>query len=77
MKTITITDIKTKGSKAIPSEGVTYLVVNSKPKSVILPTEDYESLIEMLEDLEDIRDYELRKKDKLVSFNKIRSKRVV
>lgn len=72
MKTLTITDIKTKGSKAIPDEGIAYLMVNSKPKSVLIPTEKYEELIELIEDLEDIKDFELRKNDQLIDFDEVR-----
>lgn len=54
MKTVTISDIKRWGSKVLSSNGPLYLIVNSKPKSVILPLHEYESLVEAMEDLEDM-----------------------
>ena len=60
MRTITLQDIKTNGAKAIPDDGVVYLIVNSKPKSVCVPFHEYESLVEAVEELEDIKAIEMR-----------------
>lgn len=68
MKSITLQDLKTKGSRAISDEDVQYLVVNSKVKAAIVPMEVYESLIEALEELEDIKAIEERKNEKTVPF---------
>ena len=67
MKTITLQDLKRWGSKALSSEGPLYLIVNSRPKSVILPLHEYESMVEAMEDLEDILDIEARKDEETVS----------
>ena len=63
-------DLKTKGSKAIPDE-VTYLIVNSKIKSAILPVKEYEAFMAALEELEDMRDIELRKNEPSVDFDEL------
>ena len=68
MVTITMQDLKTRGAKAIPDNQVVYLIVNSKPRAVIVPVEDYEALMEAFEDLDDIRVAEERKNDKLISL---------
>lgn len=68
MKTVTIQDIKQHGSKALRCDGPVYLIVNSKPQSVVLPLHEYESLIEALEDYEDILAIEERKNEPTVSF---------
>lgn len=70
MNTLTIQTIKTKGAKVIPDDQVTYLIVNSKPKSVFVPVEYYEMLEEALEELEDIKAIEERKGEKTVPLNK-------
>jgi len=63
-------DLKTKGSKAIPDE-LTYLIVNSKIKSAIMPVKEYEMLINALEELEDINDIEQRKNEPLVDHDEV------
>lgn len=68
MKTITLQDIKRFGSKALNVDGPLYLIVNSKPKSVILPVDDYESMIEMLEDFDDLRVIKERENDETISY---------
>lgn len=55
MKTVTIREIKNNGSKAIPTDEVSYLVVNSELKSALVPMEQYEIYLEALEELEDIK----------------------
>lgn len=55
MYTLTLQDLRRNGSKAIKDDVVSYLLVNSKVKSVIVPAKHYEMMIEMLEDAEDIR----------------------
>lgn len=68
MKTITLQDIKRRGSKAIADDAPVYLIVNSRLKSVIIPVHEYESIMEALEELEDIQAIEERKNDKTVSY---------
>lgn len=66
MKHITFQDIKTGGAKVIADDQITYLIVNSKPKSVMVPPDQYEAMMEALEELEDIRDYVARKDEKTI-----------
>lgn len=68
MHMITLQDIKRRGAKAIPDDTPVYLIVHSKPKSVIIPVHEYESLMEALEELEDIQAIEERKNNKTVSY---------
>ncbi|MBU0458211.1 type II toxin-antitoxin system Phd/YefM family antitoxin [Patescibacteria group bacterium] len=73
MVTLTLQDIKRHGSKSIPDDAPAYLIVNSKPKCVMVPVEQYEKLMEMLEDLDDLRVIEERKNDELVPFEEAQS----
>lgn len=66
-KNITLQDIKRHGAKALPTSGTSYIIVNSKPKSAVLPVDEYEMLIEALEELEDIRAIETRHHEDTVS----------
>jgi len=68
MRTITLSEIKRRGSKAIPDGGPVYLIVNSKPKSVLVPVSEYESLVEALEELEDVRAVEARREEGTVRY---------
>lgn len=68
MQSITFQDLKTKGSKAISDSDVQYLVVNSKMKSAIVPIELYNSLMEAMEELEDLKSIEERETEKTVPF---------
>jgi PHD/YefM family antitoxin component YafN of YafNO toxin-antitoxin module len=61
-KTITLQEIKSRGSKALDSSEPLYLIVNSKPKYVIMSVEEYEARVEYIEDLEDSLDI-IRSKD--------------
>lgn len=71
MDTITLQDIKTRGSKAIPKGKVVYLIVNSKVQSVCVPPEHYEILTDALEELEDIKIIEERRGDKTLSWSEM------
>lgn len=71
MKTLTIQDIKKNGSKVISDEEVSYLIVNSKPKSVIMPFDQYEEMVEALEDYEDIRDAKLREDEATIDAEEV------
>ena len=75
MDTITIQSLKTRGSKAIPDGKTVYLIVNSKPKAVLVPPEEYEMLVEALEELEDLRVIEERRHEKAVSWDAMFPKR--
>lgn len=71
MDTITIQDIKTRGSKAIPKEKVVYLIVNSKVQSVCVPPEQYQMMIDTLEEWDDMRHIEMRKKEKTLNWSEM------
>lgn len=71
IKTITIQDIRKHGAKGLPKEDVVYLIVNSKPLAAIVPIEYFETLEQMLEDAEDVRDIELRSDEKLVPLAEV------
>lgn len=75
MNTITLQAIKSRGAKAIPDDRPVYLIVNSKMKSVLVPPEEYEMLIEALEELEDIKIIEERRGEKTVSLDEVFPKR--
>lgn len=55
MKTITLSDLKKNGSNAIPDGETSFLIVNSKPKSAVVPIELYEDYVDALEELEDLK----------------------
>lgn len=71
MRTITLQDIKQRGAKAIPNDAPIFLIVNSKPKSVLVPVDEYETLVEALEELEDIHAIEKRRGENTVSYEEI------
>ena len=75
MRTITLQNLRTSGAKAIPDGQVVYLIVNSQTKSVLVPPEQYEMLIEALEELEDIKTIEDRKDEKLLKWDQVFPKR--
>lgn len=70
MTTISLQDIKTHGAKAIPDGKIVYLVVNSKTKAVLVPPENYEMLVDALEELEDIRIIEERRGEPTIPLEK-------
>ena len=72
MSLLTLSDIKTKGSSVISDDHVSVLVVNSKPKTALVPWEDYEALIETLEDYEDLLSVAEREGEETVSFDEFR-----
>jgi hypothetical protein len=71
MRTINLQTIKSKGAKAIPDDQVVWLIVNSKPKSVLVPPDQFEALVEAYEDLEDIKIYEERKGEDTIPFEEV------
>ena len=71
MNTITLQDLRSRGAKAIPDGRVVYLIVNSKTKAVLVPPEEYEILIEALEDLEDIKICEERKGEPTLTWEQM------
>lgn len=68
--TITLQDLKRHGTKALPKKQAAYLIVNSKMHSVVVPFDDYEVLMEMLEDFEDRQAIEERKHEKGIPLEK-------
>jgi len=69
MNTITLQDLKKKGSKALSDTDIVYLIVNSKMKSAIIPIEFYNMLMNALEELEDIKTIESREHEEAIPFN--------
>lgn len=55
MDTITIQDLKNHGARALPDGRISYLIVNSQPKCVILPIDEYRALTDAVEELDDVR----------------------
>ena len=74
MKTLTLTDLKTHGSNAIPDGEVSYLIVNSEPRSALLPMDLYESYIEAIEELEDLKAIIERSSESEVSADEVFAK---
>ncbi len=66
--TITLQDLKRHGTKALPKRQAAYLIVNSRMHSVVVPFDDYEALIEMIEDFGDMQAIEERKHEKPISW---------
>lgn len=75
MLTITLQDIKSRGSQAISGDRAMYLIVNSKPKAVLLPPKEYEMLIDAMEELEDLKIIEARKMEKTLGWDEVFPKR--
>lgn len=71
MRTITLQEIKQHGAKAIPDDVPVFLIVNSKPKSVLVPLDEYETLVEALEELEDIEAIEARRHEETVPYSEV------
>ena len=63
MKTITLQDIKKHGSKSISDDAPVYLIVNSKPKCVMIPIDQFENMMDALEEIEDMQTIEERKNE--------------
>lgn len=72
MKTITIQDIKKHGSKSISDDAPIYLIVNSKPKCVMIPVDQFENMMDALEDIEDLAVFEARKNEETISSKEMR-----
>ena len=73
--TITLQDIKRHGTNAFPKRQVAYLIVNSKKHSVVVPIEDYEALMEMIEDFDDARVIEERRNEPDISWEEFFGKK--
>ncbi|MFH1670802.1 MAG: type II toxin-antitoxin system Phd/YefM family antitoxin [Patescibacteria group bacterium] len=71
MKTITLQDIRKHGSKSISDDAPVYLIVNSKPKCVMIPIDQYESMMDALEEIEDMIDIEARKDEETISTEEL------
>lgn len=67
MNTITIQDIKSRGSNAIKTLEPLALIVNSKVEKILITPSDFEMFVEALEDLEDIQAYEENKSGPFIS----------
>ena len=55
MKTLTLKELRTNGAKAISDDEVSFLIVNSVPKSALLPIDIYEDYLSSVEELIDIK----------------------
>ena len=71
MDTITLQTLRTYGSKAIPDGKTLYLIVNSQLKSVLVPPEQYEMFMNVLEEYEDLKAIEDRRSEKTVGWEKV------
>ena len=71
MRTTTLSTIKSLGSKAIPDNAPIYLIVNSQVKSVLVPPKEYDALIRMQEELEDIYAIEQRRGEPTIGWEEM------
>lgn len=69
--TITLGDLKRKGTNALPKGQPVYLLVHSRKHSVVIPAEEYEKMIEYIETLDDMRIVERRRHEKAVPLEKL------
>lgn len=78
INTVSITDLKQNTAdvvKRVKSSGEPLVVMQrSQPAAVLVDPDYYEILEEALEDLEDLRDIELRKNEPTVSFEEVLKK---
>jgi len=74
MKTVTVQEIKSRGSKAISDTEASFLIVNSKVKSVILPEKQYNMLVSSVHELEEIKDILVRRREKDLTFDEVKTK---
>ena len=54
MQTLTLQEIKSKGSKSFPKTGFSYVIVNSKPKVALVALDEFERMQEIIEEYEDV-----------------------
>ena len=69
MNTVTIQEIRNKGSQVFNE--LTTLIVNSKPKAVIVPIDVYEAMVEAIEDADDIRVAKERENEELIPIDEL------
>lgn len=65
-RTINLRQLKSKGAKALDRDTTSYLIVNSEVQYAITPIDEYEALIDALEELEDIKAIEERKDEEVI-----------
>ncbi len=68
MYSISIQEIKKRGSNALSKTGPTYIIVNSEIDFVALPKEQYEAIMEELETADDIRVAKEREGEPTIPF---------
>ncbi|MEI7579521.1 MAG: hypothetical protein WCJ58_05830 [bacterium] len=71
MKTITLSDLKNNGSKAISNDEVSILIVNSTPKTALVPMDIFTMYEDALEELEDLKDTIARKDEPTVPADQV------
>ncbi|TSC87824.1 MAG: Uncharacterized protein G01um10145_961 [Microgenomates group bacterium Gr01-1014_5] len=78
LNTVSITNLKQNTADVIEKVkkgGAPILVIQrSEPAAVLVDPEYYETLVEALEDIEDIRDIELRKNEPTIPFEEVAKK---
>lgn len=74
MKTITLSDLKTNGSQAISDDEVSFLIVNSQPKSALVPIAQFEDYLAAVEELEDLKTTLSRLDEEDISADQVFSK---
>jgi hypothetical protein len=71
MKTLTLKELRTNGAKAISDNEVSLLIVNSVPKSALLPIDIYEDFLSSVEELIDIKTTIERMKEENIPAEKV------
>ena len=68
LRTLNLQDIKTRGSKALPTEGdgAVPVIVNSKIVSYVVPAKEYEAMSSIISDVEDLGYYLAHKNDEMI-----------
>lgn len=72
MKTTNLTKIKKHGTKVIAKDEPTLFLVNSDVHSVIVPADQYEAMVEAIEDYEDMLAIESRKDEETVDWETVK-----
>lgn len=71
MNTLKLANLKSKRTNALVRDEPNFLIVNSEPKFAILPMDYYESIMEALEDYNDILVANMRKEEGTISLEEL------